>query len=521
MTLVNTLFTPFSFLSFFLVLLLIPQLCTVKQWNFPLVSLLFWISGASLVYFVNANVWADNMVDFSPTWCNFSAHVVAGASTAVESCTLVIVRRLYYPSRIYKPEGLTHRRCKIAWEYLMDGAICHVLPVARIAANTFMQPRKYDVLEAYGCHLPMANLDIRFGIDLVPPLLLAVFTGIFAFVSIKKRCDRDKIPNQPAVLGLNRYVRMLYLALINMLLYIALDAYKMFIVSTGVIESYTTIAAVHGAFAVGTFTTAQWHAWRDAIAIELERWFIVAVAFACFVILAGEVDIWLYYKMLFTKAVFVLAALRQKIFLGWTRLENWSRCYLSMFKPDSVAANNNDECPYRLCVDVGEPFVVIFDPQGRRSVLPLPRGSILSLPQGSTLVTRQSALSLARGSRIFMNGEKRTSTATAAAPTAAAASKKRSTESWKRLSVSAVPSSESWKLLPASRNRVMDVEQAQSAPGILSLALADDQSTHPSEDTIQLASLIPLEPVHAYTSTAARHMTGASPQTYEHDLSYY
>jgi pheromone a factor receptor len=106
------LYSVLSFLGF--VVVLIPFSWHLQAWNAGTCAYMFWVSIACLIQFVNSLVWAGNLFDTIPVWCDLSNHLLSiyyclpsdlsifqatkfllGAGVGIVASGLCISRRLY------------------------------------------------------------------------------------------------------------------------------------------------------------------------------------------------------------------------------------------------------------------------------------------------------------------------------------------------------------------------------------------------------------------------------------------
>jgi hypothetical protein len=62
-----------------LVLVLIPLPWHWKARNIATLSTIFWIAGDNLIHLVNASLWAGNVIDKAPVWCDISTFLFFSA----------------------------------------------------------------------------------------------------------------------------------------------------------------------------------------------------------------------------------------------------------------------------------------------------------------------------------------------------------------------------------------------------------------------------------------------------------
>ncbi|KAJ7440954.1 GPCR fungal pheromone mating factor, partial [Mycena latifolia] len=56
---------------------------------------MLWTALACLNQFINSIVWAQDISNFAPWWCEISIRIILGAGVGILALALCIVRRLY------------------------------------------------------------------------------------------------------------------------------------------------------------------------------------------------------------------------------------------------------------------------------------------------------------------------------------------------------------------------------------------------------------------------------------------
>ncbi|KIY53191.1 hypothetical protein FISHEDRAFT_69052 [Fistulina hepatica ATCC 64428] len=275
---------------------LLPGLASAPYWNFPIINVLSWTAVVGLIYFVNAVVWLNSYADLSSIWSLISAHIIKGYTMAVAAGVFVTVRRLYYPSRVFK-ENISNRKLKLAWEIVFDGLLCNGPPILQVFLNVFIQPRKYDILEGFGPWLPSADLNIRIPIEIVPLFIFFALTMVFAVLCIINRSTHDTVPDQYVVLkdkvsaNLNRYNRMLACCILVGWFCMIINAVNLMMMMMSGMTAYTSLADVRSDYGVGLFSTDEIAASYDP-SIFVERWLPPVTSVAFFFALFGEAPLW-------------------------------------------------------------------------------------------------------------------------------------------------------------------------------------------------------------------------------------
>jgi len=191
------------------ILVLIPLPRQIRARNVATIAMIFWFFEHCLSSGIDAIVWAGNVNDSAPVWCQISksfcdlfnhraliqdirsaTHLRNGVGIALPAATLCICKHLEYVSSgrpIYLDKRQWRRKC---FELFM----CFVLPglwiflcksncstlcsnLANPSRSVYcFQPLRYFIIEDFGCHSSYWSSRVSIIILFVPPLILAVVT---------------------------------------------------------------------------------------------------------------------------------------------------------------------------------------------------------------------------------------------------------------------------------------------------------------------------------------------------------
>ncbi|KXN83187.1 Pheromone B beta 1 receptor [Leucoagaricus sp. SymC.cos] len=132
----------FTFLAAVLVLIPLPWHWRAR--NIATVSLITWLFVVNVIYCINSIIWAGNVRNIAPAWCDITTKIVIGASHALPTSTMCICKHL---------EAVSSTR-KIAFDHFgrirriaFESVICFGVPVLLmghctiLALNNFIQRR--------------------------------------------------------------------------------------------------------------------------------------------------------------------------------------------------------------------------------------------------------------------------------------------------------------------------------------------------------------------------------------------
>ncbi|KAE9394723.1 fungal pheromone STE3G-protein-coupled receptor [Gymnopus androsaceus JB14] len=144
----DPLYPYFSILSFFSFLLpLIPLTWHLQAWNSASCFYMAWTSIMGLINFVNSIVWAGNVLDVAPVWCDISTRISLAGTYALPLGSMCIVRRLYLIASAKTALTRIERRRAL----IFDTIVCLIVPLVLSALRYIVQGRRYIIYQEIGC----------------------------------------------------------------------------------------------------------------------------------------------------------------------------------------------------------------------------------------------------------------------------------------------------------------------------------------------------------------------------------
>ncbi|KAJ7278844.1 pheromone B alpha 1 receptor [Mycena rebaudengoi] len=281
----NAVFSVFSFLGFSAVqvLILLPS-----AWNTGTCLYMIWSAVANLIFFVNSIVWAGNTIDWSPTYCDISTHILTGFNVAIPACSLAINRRLYQISSV---RTVTKSKAERRRAIMIDLAIGLGIPLLAIPLQYVVQGHRYDIYQDIGCMGETFETPVSVVLYHLPPLLIGLVSGVYACLSIKafyhSRAQFKELlmSSNNNNLNLNRYVRLMCLASTDVLCSVPLASYVLW-TNTSVwgINKWISWEDTHSNFSrVGQVPGIIWRSNAFLVSgLESFRWLTVGCAFLFF-----------------------------------------------------------------------------------------------------------------------------------------------------------------------------------------------------------------------------------------------
>ncbi|KIY47096.1 pheromone receptor, partial [Fistulina hepatica ATCC 64428] len=273
------LFPVFAFIGMVLVLLPLPW--HLRAWNAGTCYFMLWASLACLNQFVNSIVWAGNVFNPAPWWCEISIRVIFGVSVGIPASSFCIVRRLYHISRTRTVAiSPAEKRRSI----IIDSAICVVLPLAYIALQYVVQGHRYNIFEDVGCEPAVVNTLATYFISYAAPLAFGLSSAVYCALSLQAfnarriqfRQFAAAAPCRATGFGFSQYVRLMALAMTEMACTTPLNIFIVVLnaTATGGLSPYVSWANIHWGYShVELYPAILWRAdHRVAVGVELTRW---------------------------------------------------------------------------------------------------------------------------------------------------------------------------------------------------------------------------------------------------------
>ncbi|KAJ3983071.1 pheromone receptor [Lentinula detonsa] len=271
------LFPVFAFLAF--VLSIIPLSWHMQAWNSGTCAFMIWVGAFCLVEFINSLIWSDNAINSVPVWCDISSQIIAGAGVGIPASILCISRRLY---RIISTQTVSITR---------DDKRRAIYEDLSIAFDIIVQPHRFDIFEEYGCSPATYNTIPAYFLFYMWPILIGLVSFVFSSLTLRsfymRRIQFNQILSSNNAINPSRYLRLMLLALIDIMCTIPLGIYIIYIDLKGIpLAPWISWADTH--FDFGRVILVPAVIWRsnpvDNAAIQVNRWLPIICAFVFFMI---------------------------------------------------------------------------------------------------------------------------------------------------------------------------------------------------------------------------------------------
>lgn len=290
---------------------------------------MIWTATVCLVEFINALIWQGNVDNVAPVWCDITAQIILGYSVGVNASSLCISRRLYKITCI-RTVSVTHEDKRRG--IIEDLCVAVGIPVLALVLHIIVHPHRFDILENIGCYPVTYNTLPAYFLWLMWPLLLAVASFIYAGLTLRsffrRRAEFAMLISSQGNSSMNtsRYLRLMILALVNMLFALPLGIYVIYIGSKGVrLVPWVSWADTHYGFSrVDKVPALIWRGdYNYEIAVELTRWLSIFCAFLFFALFGFANEAKKQYRLAFCKISswfgFKSAPLQAKAVPGWQK----------------------------------------------------------------------------------------------------------------------------------------------------------------------------------------------------------
>ncbi|KAG8720620.1 a-factor receptor [Ceratobasidium sp. 394] len=170
------------FCALAIVLCILPLPKFWKARNVGALLYIGWTEVGCIIYFVNSLVWAGNLRNPAPVWCDISTKLIIGLSVGITASSLCINRHLYYITTVHKRGSISpseKRRTMI-----LDLSFGIGLPVLVMALHYIVHDHRFDILEDYGCWPVIYNTLLAIPLVMIWPIGISVASLIYAGLTI-------------------------------------------------------------------------------------------------------------------------------------------------------------------------------------------------------------------------------------------------------------------------------------------------------------------------------------------------
>ncbi|KAF8145119.1 pheromone A receptor-domain-containing protein [Mycena galopus ATCC 62051] len=267
-------FQIFSFLGFFLVLVPLPW--HFQAWNSGTCLFMIWTALSCLNAFINSVIWANNVEDVAPVWCDISTRLMVGIAVAIPAASLCINRRLY---KIASCQMVSISKVEKRRAVLVDLAIGLGIPLVQMPLQFVVQGHRYNIVENVGCYPTTYNTAPAYPLTILWPNIINIISGCYAIFTLRaflrRRAQFAQFLSTNSGLTATRYFRLMALASLELLISLPIVTYGLYLtISRSPMQPWISWANTHADFsAIGQVPAILWRSDSHSQAtVELSRW---------------------------------------------------------------------------------------------------------------------------------------------------------------------------------------------------------------------------------------------------------
>nr|AWT58071.1 Pheromone receptor [Lentinula edodes] len=262
------------FLAF--ILCIIPLSWHLQAWNSGTCAFMIWTGLACLITGINSIIWADNALNVAPVWCDI----------CIPASTLCISRRLYH---ITSTQTVSITRDDKKRAIYVDLAIAVGLPVLMLILHVIVQAHRFDILEEYGCSSVTFDTLASYFLYYMWPVAIGLVSLVYSSLILRtfymRRIQFNHVLASNGMINPSRYLRLMLLAMIDIMCTIPIGTYTIYISLQGVpLNPWKSWADTHFDFKrVGQIPAVIWRSYPTTYtSVQMTRWLPIACAFAFF-----------------------------------------------------------------------------------------------------------------------------------------------------------------------------------------------------------------------------------------------
>ncbi|KAF8239230.1 STE3-like pheromone receptor [Tricholoma matsutake] len=295
------LFPLFSSLGFLVTLIPLPW--HIQAWNSGTCAFMIWTSMTCLIESINSLVWRGNVQNPAPIWCDISSKLEIGASIGIPASMLCISRRLYNITALQTASVTREDKRR---SIIVDLCITVGVPVLAMILHVIVQPHRFDILEDVGCYAVIYNTLPAYFLYFSWPVVLGLVSFVYSGLTLRsfwiRRVQFNQLLSSNSSMNISRYLRLILLALIDIVLTIPLSIYSIYIANKGVgMAPWISWQDTHFNFGrVGLVPALIWRGDRSfETSVELTRWLPVFCAFIFFALFGFAAEAQKHYSLFF------------------------------------------------------------------------------------------------------------------------------------------------------------------------------------------------------------------------------
>ncbi|KIJ08355.1 hypothetical protein PAXINDRAFT_88958 [Paxillus involutus ATCC 200175] len=212
------------------ILVLVPLPWHWRARNIGTLAIIAWLFVLNLIYGINSIVWAGNVNNPVPVWCDITTKIMIGANSALPIATMCVCKHLELVSsnRRVRFDHADRRR-----RIIFDSIMCFGVPLILMALHYVVQGHRFDIFENFGCQPTVYFSIAAIFIVYVPPLAFSIATLVYAATSlyhfIRRRISfATHLQGSNSSLTTHRYLRLMAMAVTEMVWGTALTSFDLY-----------------------------------------------------------------------------------------------------------------------------------------------------------------------------------------------------------------------------------------------------------------------------------------------------
>ncbi|KAJ3875594.1 pheromone receptor [Lentinula edodes] len=239
----------------------------------------------SLVEFINSIIWADNVNNVAPVWCDISAQVIIGASVGITASTLAISRQLYSIS-LMNGHSMTPREKRR--DTIFNVVIAFGIPLLVMALHFVVQPRRFDIFEEIGCQPATFNTVAAYVLYFMWPVLIGFCSCVYSALTLRNfynhRVEFAKVASTNSGMSPSRYIRLMLLVFVDMFCNTPIGVFAIIVSARAAVLPFSALSETVDFTSVQLVPASEWKADRlGRAAVEINHWVPVFCSFVFFI----------------------------------------------------------------------------------------------------------------------------------------------------------------------------------------------------------------------------------------------
>ncbi|KAF9061816.1 STE3-like pheromone receptor [Rhodocollybia butyracea] len=239
----------------------------------------------SLVEFINSIVWADNVNNVAPFWCDISAQVIIGASVGLTTSTLAISRQLYSISAM---NGASKSPKEKQRDMIINSLIAFGIPLLVMLLHFIVQPRRFDIFEEIGCQPATFNTVAAYVLYFMWPVVIGLCSFVYSVLTLQnfyyRRIEFAKVTSNGSGMSPERYIRLMLLVCVDMICNTPIGVFSILVAARAALLPFSTLSQTVNFTHVELVPSSVWKADRLSRAVtEINHWVPVFCSFVFFV----------------------------------------------------------------------------------------------------------------------------------------------------------------------------------------------------------------------------------------------